>query len=95
MIDTGIYNDVDTMIDTRVGTDVDTKIDTESRKKSSLPPTVTSLCMTFLTIQHRREFPILSLCFPHTKSLDLQASEFSSNDFFCTLTEPSSKLEQL
>ena len=44
-----------------------------NQKKSSLPPAVTCLCIDV-------KFHIFSLYFPHAKSPDLHASEFSSSE---------------
>jgi len=67
---------------------------TESRKKPNLPPAATSLCITFLIIQHRCEVSHIVCIFPYATSPDLHASEFSLSEIFCTIPEPSSKLVQ-
>ena len=58
----------------------------ESRKKSNLPPAVTSLLITFLNIQPQYEFPMLPLQSPNGKALHLHASQFSSSEIFYKTT---------
>ena len=52
-----------------------TIVDSQSRKKSSLPPTITSFRIAFLTIQYQNEASHVILLFSHATSPHLHASE--------------------
>ena len=68
---------------------------TESRKKSKLRPAVTSLHITFFTMQYRCEFPYCPSIFLRINEPTYMYQNFSQEGFFYKIVEPSSKLAEI